>query len=193
MNARVIFSDVVLQQTGSVGKILMYIQDNPVQCRDTNVTKLANCMSLAGVMSKATAAIVITKMLNNQMLTRYNGIRRCSFAINYFHKDIPGYILDRADAKTKEKVLEWKNSIKAGQRLTDDGCIITKVEKEEKENTITANEKDEPANLPAKVEKEDIVSSSDISEENTTSVPVTIRDTERGLSISITLNLNINK
>lgn len=195
MEARVKFSQSVLKQTGTVGKILQFIQNNPNSARNTNVTLLAKTMSLGGVGKENTLNQVINKMLNNQMLTRWGGKRHANFRINYFQPDIPGYILEKAPEEERKRVERMKAEMTPNQYISKDGCIVTPgTKKVEEESTIIEPEK---PNLPElkedKPEEETLKSSSDASEENTTSVPVVIRDTERGLSISITLNLTINK
>lgn len=189
MEARVKFRQETLKQEGTVGKILRWLQDNPRYLRDTSANSLAKSMSLARLGSEQNIRVTLYKMINNQMLTRVGTKRRSDFIINYYHKDLPGYILDRAPQEMKDRVRRMKENLKSDQRMTKEGVLVTKGTKEDvvEETLSPENSKTEEANLP----KEEV--SSDASEENTTSVPVTITDTERGLSISITLNLNINK
>lgn len=194
MEARVKFSQSVLKQTGTVGKILQFIQNNPNSARNTNVTLLAKTMSLGGVGKETTLNQVINKMLNNQMLTRWGGKRHANFRINYFQPDIPGYILEGAPEEERKRVERMKAEMQPNQYISKDGCLVTPgPKKEEPKPTIIEPKETNLPDLKEEKEEETLKSSSDASEENTTSVPVVIRDTERGLSISITLNLTINK
>ena len=190
MNARVTFRHETLHQTGTVGKVLMWLQEEPKRGRNTNITKMAQAYGLSHGGKTLTNKSVIQKMVTTQMLSRFGNKRRSNFYINYLHKDIPGYILDKAPAEERRRVEELKAGLKENQYIDESGCIVTEGPKEkEKETTITENETNEESNLQNEV----VESSSDASEENTTSVPIKVEDTERGLSISITLNLNINK
>ena len=186
MEARVKFRHETLHQTGTVGKVLLWLQEEPRRGRNTNITQLTKsfCMSQGGT----TTAVkqIIQKMVNVQMLSRYGNKRRSNFYINYLQKDIPGYVLDKAPAEERERVRKLKESLRENQHLTDDGCLVTQLSPAKNSQEETSN----PELEESKEEEEE--SSSDASEENTTSVPIKIENTERGLSISITLNLNIN-
>lgn len=192
MEARLRFKSETLKQKGSAGKILIWLQDNESRTRNTNIAVLAKSIDMSGIgVNLYTAKAMLQKMINNQMLHRYGGRKRSSFIINYYHKDIPGYILDRAPAEVKERVERMKAELSPNQHISVEGCVVTEQEEKEPEpkESTTAQVKSEPEQP---IEETPNVSS-DMSEENTTSVPVEIQDTERGLSISITLNLNINK
>ena len=192
MNASVKFLPSTLKQTGTVGKILTWMQQHPNQCRKTSVAQLGRTFSMTGQVKTLAAQAQIQKMVNAGMLQKLGSKRRANFYINYFHPDMPGYILENAPAEEQERIEKTKTSLKENQYIDDDGCVVTpnasKTESNESEITITENEPIEEVN-----QAEEVKSSSDISEENTTNVPIKIVDTERGLNISITLNLNINK
>lgn len=200
MEARLRFKAETLTQKGTAGKILIWIQDNEPRTRNTNIAVMAKTIEMADIgVNLFSAKSMLQKMINNQMLHRYGGRKRSTFMINYYHKDIPGYILDRAPAEIKERVKRMNDELKPNQHIDTEGCIVTESEKsepEQSEDTTTQPDlkvETKPTESKPVVEEETLKSSSDASEENTTSVPITISDTERGLSISITLNLNINK
>lgn len=190
MEARVKFRNETLHQKGTIGRILLWLQEDPNRGRSTNITQMAKrfCMSAGGT-TTSTATQMIQKMVNNQMLSRYGGKRRANFFINYFQKDIPSYVIESAPAEEQERVRKLKESLQENQHISDDGCLVTQLSPEENSKEETSN----PELEESKKEEETEKSSSDMSEENTTNVPIKIEDTERGLSISITLNLNINK
>lgn len=194
MNARITLSNDTAHQMSSYGMILDWMQKNPGRCNNTNITSIARSVVLSGYKTTESAVWqALNKMIKNQMIYRTNGIRRGNFRINYLHKQIPGYIIDSAPQPAKDYRNKTINGIKPGQYIDKVGCVVTPAEKKEqeeepKEVTITK------AETPAKVSQEETKEvSSDASEENTVSVPVQVTDTEHGLSISITLNINLNK
>ena len=199
MEARLRFKPETLHQTGSAGKVLLWMQTHPAQCRNTNNTVLAKSMELGGAgINMYNGKLILQKMINNQMIHRHGGRKRSDFAINYFHKDIPGYILENAPDDIKERVERMNSELKPNQHIRVEGCVVTEPEKEAQEPEVDTTtepelEVQETVESNPTSEEETLKSSSDASEENTTSTPITIRETERGLSISITLNLNINK
>lgn len=193
MEARLRFKQDTLSQKGSVGKILIWLQNNESRCRNTNIAVIAKSIDMDPTtdIKLYTAKAMLQRMINNQMLQRYGGRKRSTFIINYYHKDIPGYILERAPAEVKERVERMNAELKPNQHIDTEGCVVTESEKKEPEPiedtaTQVISEPEQPNEETPNV-------SSDASEENTTSVPIKVVDTERGLSISITLNLNINK
>lgn len=200
MNARVTFRPETLHQTGTAGQLLLWLQEEPKRGRNTNITMMARTFCMNHGVQTLTAKAMLQKMVNTQMLSRYGTKKRSNFFINYFHKDIPGYVLEKAPAEDRERVANLRQGLKGNQHIEDNGVVVTEAPKKEEkkeETTITANETTQSSNQvksePEQTEEETLKSSSDASEENTTSVPIKVVDTERGLSISITLNLNINK
>lgn len=200
---KVTFLKSTLNQTGTIGKLLMWMQDNPKQTRNTNLKQMARTYCMTHYGNSDSIAQSLQRMLNNQMITRTNGKRRSQFFINYFHPQMPGYIKQRAPKEDKERIERIKAmAMQQNQYVDDIGCVVTEPEKEAQEPEVdtTPEPTPEPELKVQKtteskpvVEEETLESSSDASEENSTSAPITIRETERGMSISITLNLNINK
>lgn len=184
MEARIKLNADTASQMSTYGMILDWMQKNPNFCKRTNIVSIAKSMVLSGY--KTTEAAIwqaMNKMIKNQMIYRTNGVRRGDFRINYLHKDIPGYILEKAPQEAKDYRNGAINGLKPGQHLDKVGCVVTPAEKKpEKKKEITITKQEEPTKV-----------SSDASEENTVSVPVQVTDAEHGISISITLNLNINK
>lgn len=178
--SKLTFRPETASQTGSIGKILMWCQDNPRFLKDTNLTQMSKCIGRNTGMNQHTVRIFLNKMVNIEMLTRVGGRRRSDFAINYYQKDIPGYIIDRAPAEERKRILKYKKEME--KYIQNKGGSFTA------KRTITKSKPELKAKKPEEVINK---SSSDASEENTTSIPVVVRGTERGLSISITLNLNI--
>ena len=174
MEARLILSPRLRKQQSSQGRILEWIQSHRAQCIDTTITQMAKSMKLSGVgveYTNASLPMVISNMIKADMICRYNGVKRASFDVNYYHPKIPGYIIDKAPEGVKKSIL----------------AIRAEAEKNNKRHEEETIER-----TPVKEEKHEEVSS-DASEENTIDAPVEIKTTKDGLSISITLNLNINK
>lgn len=200
---KVTFLKSTLNQTGTIGKLLMWMQDNPKQTRNTNLKQMARTYCMTHYGNSDSIAQSLQRMLNNQMITRTNGKRRSQFFINYFHPQMPGYIKQRAPKEDKERIERIKAmAMQQNQYVDDIGCVVTEPEKEAQEPEVDTTPEPTPepdlkvqetVESNPTVEEETLESSSDASEENTTSAPITVRETERGLSISITLNLNINK
>lgn len=198
--SKITFMKSTLNQTGTIGKLLMWMQDNPNQTRNTNLKQMARTYCMTHPANLGSTAQNFQRMLNNQIITRAGGTRRHSrFFINYFHPQMPGYIKQRAPKEDQERIEKIKSMVKQqNQHIDGTGCVVTEPENEAQEpekDTTTEPELEvqETTESNPVVEEETLKSSSDASEENTTSVPISIRDSKSGLSISITLNLNINK
>lgn len=174
MYARVTFTKATLQQEGTVGKILKWIQDNPNFVRSTNITLLSNVIANNNGMKSNTVKINLQKMVNNQMLTRFGGKRHARFMINYYHKDMPGYILERAPQDIQDKVKAMKDNLQKDQHIDEVGCVVTEGNKEVKE--VEEEVKEEP-----KEEEQQVV------------VPVKVEKDGQAMNITITLNLNLNR
>lgn len=173
MNARVNFKPETLHQTGTVGLILTWCQDHPKLLKNTNLSKLAE-MAAPDINRKTTTLrVTINKMHQNQMLLKQpGGKRRGNIKINYYHKDIPGYILERAPIDTQEKVRAMYENLENDQYVNTEGCVVTPGHKLDKVEP-KVEQKVEPV-------------------EDTVSVPVTVEKTVDGMHISINLNLNLN-
>lgn len=205
--SRITFMKTTLNQTGTIGKLLMWMQDNPKQTRNTNLKQMAKTYCMTHYGNADSLAHTFQRMLNNQMITRAGGKRHSQFFINYFHPQMPGYIKQRAPKEDKERIERIEAmATQQNQYVDGNGCVVTEPEKEAQEPEVDTTPEPEPESIPEPelevqetvesnptVEEETTNVSSDASEENTTSAPIAIRETERGLSISITLNLNINK
>ncbi len=177
MNATVVFRPSTLKQEGTVGKILRYVQDNPKFVRNTNIVLLTRLICDHYGMKSNTVRTTINKMLNNQMLLRHGGKRHALFYVNYYQKDIPGYILERAPQDIQDKVKAMKANLKNDQYIDEVGCVVTKAKeapKKEVKEPVEAVE-EEPK------ETQNVV------------VPVEVKDDAKGLNLTITLNLNINR
>lgn len=197
--SRITFMKTTLNQTGTIGKLLMWMQDNPKQTRNTNLKQMAKTYCMTHYGNADSLAHTFQRMLNNQMITRTGGKHRSQFFINYFHPQMPGYIKQRAPKEDKERIERIEAmATQQNQYIDGNGCVVTEPEKEAQEPEVDTTPEPElkvqkTTESKPVVEEETLESSSDASEENSTSAPITIRETERGMSISITLNLNINK
>ena len=157
------------------------MQDNENVLRDTSVSSLSVMISQNTGQTWQNVRLSIYKMINNQMVTRCGGKRRASFRINYFQKDIPGYILERAPQDIQDKVKAVKEGLKPNQYMDEVGCIVTKPEKKEEPEP-----EPEPEKIENKEEKTD-----GIMEE--APMPVEIKTAKDGQNFTITLNFTFNK
>lgn len=199
MNAKVTFRQETLSQEGTVGKILRFIQDKPNFVRSTNVTLLTDMICEYSGKKTNTVRMTINKMINNQMLLRYGGKKHARFMINYYQKDIPGYILERAPQDIQDKVKAMKDNLNKDQYIDNAGCVVTKGKKQadeeedvkvEKEEDVKSEEEEDAKEVkvvdnkeeaPQETNKQDVV------------VPVEIKDDSKGMNLTITLNLTINR
>lgn len=188
MNARVTFLPSTLKQEGTVGKILKWMQDNPNSTRSTNISLMAATIANSGFGLKInTIKITLNKMRNNQMILRYGGKKHARFMINYYQKDIPGYILARAPQDIQDKVRAMKENLLENQYIDDEGCLVTKPEKTEETKEDEEEEEEEEPKAEAKEEPTEETTKQDVV------VPVEIKDDAKGLNITISLNLTINR
>lgn len=181
--------------------ILEWLQANPKLAYRTTSVRIAKEMKLHGDCPKTLNTIRqglqglvrkdIVKLNGNKM----NG----DYYINYSSKFLPKNILENAPDDVKEHIIAFRNNLKANQYIDEMDCKVTKPVKEE-EQVVEEEQKKKPVETTITEPEvgdvkpiEEVKSSSDASEENTTTVPIKIVDDERGISISITLNLNINK
>lgn len=193
MEARLKLTRSVARQESTYTKILKWMQDNPGRCRNTNVSLLGRCMASEVGVSVQTCKQYIQKMVNVQMVSRFGTKRNSQFLINYLHKDTPATIIENAPAEAKALVERIKAGMKPGQYLDSVGCVVTPAQKKNIEKPTAkkvrhikvVDKTPKKTNIPVKF-------SSNASEENTM-VPVKVRQSADGLSISITLNININK
>lgn len=166
-------SDKLSNQKSLKGRVLEWMIDHPKSCTDTNAKLLGKTMVLSGLEATAQSAQqTIQSMVRNQMIWRYGNNRRARFVINFMHKDIPGYVLDKAPEDERTARVNAENNLKKGQHLDDVGCVVT--QSKAAEPTDNAEEEEE-------------------SQEETV-VPIIVMKKRNGnsTSVSITLNVNLN-
>lgn len=180
MNASLHLTKEMSNQTSTIGKVLMWMQDNEKQLRNTNCTVLGKSIALATGGNTDSIRMALQRMVNNQMIHRHGNKRRSRFVINYYHKDIPGYVIERAPQDIKDKIKAMNNNLASNQYIDKVGDIVTKPTKleETKEAEVV---KEEPAEPKQEAQKQNVV------------VPVEIKDDAKGLNLTITLNLTINR
>ena len=193
MDARIRLWPSTAEQKSTAGYILEWLQKNPKRSIRTTTNNIARAMKLEGIpRTENSIRQEVQKMIRTQMLYRYGNKFRGTYVINYSHKDIPGYILDKAPKEELDRIKNFRANLGNNEHIDTVGCRVTEPASEECKEPTVETTITEPEVGDEKPE-EGIKSSSNALEENTTSVPIKIEDTERGLSISITLNLNINK
>lgn len=130
MNATVHLTEELAHQLSSKGKILKWMQEHPGACKNTNHLLLAKTMGNDVRLSTGAIRGNLRKMVDREMLTEHNihGKQRYrDMRINYFHKDIPGYILENAPEDVKQKVNDYRQ-LADGEYLDDKGIKTRKLE-----------------------------------------------------------------
>ena len=199
MNATVKFRESTLKQTGTVGKILMYMQDHPEACKNTFMKDLGHVTAIAIGVKDGKVFGMYRSMFNNQFIIRH-GTRspraRKTFSINYWHKDMPGYIIERAPQEVRDEIEKMKAKLTGDQYIDNDGCIVTPGKKHEPYDELKARieqsteQPEKECEEPAYEEQDD--ASLEAVRESTIMLPIEVERTKQGLSLSITLNLNLN-
>ena len=190
---RLTLSDDTMHQRSTVGKILVWMQEHPNLCKNTNAAAMAKTMNSAGVGRFDSLRQVVQRMVNNQILYRYGNKKRSNFHINYMHKDIPPYVLENAPESDRKFREIAEGGLKDGQYIDDVGCVVTKNKKaHEPKEEVTKKPEQKPEG--EKEEKSEERPELDEIVEHFTAVPVMVRkDKSNGsMNISITLNLNLN-
>lgn len=169
MDARLTISDELKHQESNKTKILKWLQAHPSACKDTSTGKLARQM--AREFSTATSlATTIPLMVKAGAINRVGSNKKADYTINYLHRWVLPEVRANASERDKQHIKEVLEKVSEQTKLTDDGCLTTKIETEEKE-----------------VEQE--------TTETQIMVPVTVEtDTTNGtknVNITITLNLSI--
>lgn len=188
MNATVTFRESTLSQEGTVGKILRYVQDYPQFTKNTNIKLLSTMVSNHYRMSYNTVRANVCKMINNQMLLRQGGKRHGKIMVNYYHKDVPGYIMERAPQDIQDRVKAMKDKLEEDQYISQEGCLVTKGDKEPKTNLNEEAPEEEATEEPENKAEEQTEN-----QPKNVVVPVEVKDDAKGLNLTITLNLTINK
>lgn len=167
----------LLSQKSTKGLELEWMQEHPNQCRNTNISVMSKAMAndIGGSVSNLRGRM--QEMVNSQMITRFGNKKRSNFFINYLHKDIPPYVLEKAPQEDRDARKMLEAGIKEGQTVDDVGCVVTDMNKELKKE-------DDSEEYP---ELDEII-------EHISTEPVVVRQNKQtgSVNISITLNLNLN-
>lgn len=178
-------------QESNITKILKWMQDNPRQCVNTSIPTMSHWMT--GVnLTENTKRQILTKMVREDIVHRVGTIRRSNFTINYFHSKVTPEVRERASKEDKERIQRTLDILakKTGSYINKSGCVITeKIKNEERKEqphkrSIKIETKEEQPE-PIQVKK----FSSEAPEEKPAVQVIKNKD---GLSISITLNINLN-
>ena len=185
MDARVRLTPETANQKSTKTKILEWMAQNPLRCRNTNAAVLARYFTETIPFNSARTEI--NNMVAKQMLHKDGGRRKATFTINYLHPQMPKSVLEVAPKETQERIKDTLSKIDASKHIDENGCIVSESTKQS--NTIIRPT--QAKKVEAKQIKETNVSS-DMSEEKPVAEPITIKSNADGLSISITLNINLN-
>ena len=172
----------------------MWMQDNPTALRDTTLTQLAkmSCYSLGT--SEANAKAMLCKMRNNQMIIKTSvGKRRGKLYINYYHKDIPGYIVERAPQDIQDRVKTMKENLEKDQYIDEVGCIVTKGNNNCAPEKCAEETERATSDASASEDEKEQISEKDTGETaKEISIPVLVKRDNGGRNISLTININLN-
>lgn len=150
--SRLTLSDELKHQTATQTNILLWIQEHPRQCKNTNITKMAREMrSVTG--SANTKKAIIRRMVDNQIITRFGTKFNSRFLINYMHRDIPQEVLENAPEEEKEHIRKIKKGLKHNQTLSPEGCVITKPNKQPEQTKETNMQTQSQPQVQTKVDK----------------------------------------
>lgn len=129
-------------------------------------------------------------MVREDIIHRAGTFRRSTFTINYFHSKVTPEIRERASKEDKERIQRTLDILakKDGSYINENGCIVTKKIENKEQNkqprSIKVETKEEKP-TPIQVKK----FSSEAPEEKPA---VLVKKSKDGVSISITLNINLN-
>lgn len=157
------------------------MQEHPRALNNTNAKVLANSMSIEGVKPRSTQQY-IHRMVNNQMLHKCGNKKRATYRINYLHKDIPPEVLEAAPLEERMAVKRQLGSMKSGQYLDDDGCIVTPMPDFTPEGQKSQEDQSTPAEAVEATPAETIEAN----------VPVKVKTDGSNLNITINLNIKLN-
>lgn len=194
MDARVRLTPETANQKSTKTKILEWMAQNPLRCRNTNAAVLARYFTETIPFNSARTEI--NNMVAKQMLHRDGGRRKATFTINYLHPQMPKSVLEAAPKETQERIKDTLSKIDASKHIDENGCIVSESTKSKvlnllKQESNTIIRPTQAKKIEVKQIKETNVSS-DMSEEKPVAEPITIKSNVDGLSISITLNINLN-
>ena len=113
----------LLSQKSTKGLELEWMQEHPKQCRNTNISIMCRAMvhDIGGSISNLCGRM--QEMVNNQMVFRFGNKKRSDFHINYMHKDIPPYVLERAPQEDRDARKKVEEGLKEGHRALRENGI----------------------------------------------------------------------
>lgn len=178
--------------------ILEWIQKNPRRSLNTTSNQIAEWLKLERCpKTENTIRQELQKLVRKNVIKRYGTKFKGDYYINYCSKEIPDDIFENGPKEEKIFATALREKVKAKEQKEKEVDEVTEklwLPKEQRDNTINTDDiKPEVVDKPVEKQEGEVESSSDASEENTVNVPVEIKSTENGLSISINLNITINK
>lgn len=167
MDARLIVSDELKHQVSTKTKLLKWIQENPHLCYDTNLANIARTITHEGG-NEVAVRVRLNQLVADQMLLRSGGKRRANFQVNYFHPNLPMEVLDHAPDDIKAEVEQFEEARhKLDQQIVEQAGKLEEVSKPEESEEVEEAEKVEE--------------------------PITIKQTEDGITININLTIKVEK
>lgn len=183
----------MIKANSAKASILKWMQHNPKALKRRFGAEIAREVSESCEFGENTLQLALSRMCKQGVIYRTDAERGSDYRINYWHKDIPQFILDEAPLEVQKLMKEKLNKMTDEQYLDDEGCITTPnaVEKTGdpfSENIVaTPYKPKEPGTFenPIKSEK-------DPWEEDAATVPLKITKSDDGKQITVNLSLVIN-
>lgn len=173
--------------------VLKWMQGNPNACKHKLGTEIARAAGESCNFGDVTLQLALSSLIKRGVVYRSDADRGFDYRINYWHKDIPAFILDNAPVDIQKKMKEKLNKMTEDQYLDDEGCITTPNAVEKTGDPFSENIVTVPytARKPGTFEKP-IKSEKDPWEEDATTVPLKITKSDDGKQITVNLSLVIN-
>ena len=178
--------------------ILKWMQLNPKALKHRFGAEIAREVSETCDFGENTLQLAFSRMCKKGVIYRTDAERGSDYRINYWHKDIPQFILDEAPLEVQKLMKEKLNKMTDDQYLDDEGCITTPNAVEKTEDPFSEGVETISTHVTAELGtfENPIKSEKDPWEEEpkeeTTTLPLHITKTKDGKTTNVTINLTIN-
>lgn len=182
-----------MRDDSAKARVLRWMQNNPNATRHKLGTEIAKEVGATCNYGDGTLQLALGKLVKSGIVYRTRADRGYDYRINYWHKEIPSFILDNAPLELQKKMKEKLNKMGDNQYLDDEGCITTPNAVEKTGDPFSENVVTVPytAREPGTFAKP-IKSEKDPWEEDATTVPLKITKSDDGKQITVNLSLVIN-
>ena len=179
--------DIYTEESSSAWRVLRYLQTHPKACRQTNARTIVKgiMLSTRGEGAESSLNCKISSLVKKGVILKVNVAgagkgQRADYVINYFHPELPSGLFDLAPEEDKKRVQDKLNEATKNGGAVDKFGAITVVDESVKQEQEDDGTEDR--------EEVQIEQKSDTIKENL----VTVKQTEKGLELTINLNISIN-